>query len=1267
MKYFLHLIIFTCIWSIQNDIKLLAQDPAVVWDKTIGGFHTDYLQDCEVTTDGGFIMAGYTNSEISGDKTENNIGGLDYWIVKLNAFGNIEWQQTLGTVLDDRAIAIAEASDGGFLVGGYTFGGVSGDKTEAAIGGYDYWIVKLSSTGTIVWQQTIGGNANDYLTDILNVPGGFVLSGYSQSGISGDKTSTNKGGSDYWVMKINNTGSILWQFGYGGTGEDDLAKTFRNAAGNYILGGTSSSGISGDKNVANNGYADIWIFEIDGAGNIVWQKDIGGDLGDAFVQLIQLESGDYVIAANTNSNQAAQKRILNLKDADSDEWGEYDIATRSDFWIIKINNAGDIIWEKNYGEFDGESAVSLFQYEENKITIVGNKMEWSYFTEEYFTITVDTNGYMLRKDEISGLAVVDEYDDEYYDNEINHLVAGGFLPDNGFFLAGYSNGLAGVDKSQNPWGPAMSATDYWIVKLAPDTASTFPTYTDFDGDGFGADSVALVNEDVMKQYVLNNYDCDDKFADVYDGALEICDGKDNNCNGTIDEGLIGCNISPDMVWDKTIGGNNYDDAKYIASNPDGTFIVGGSTTSITGDFTENKGAVDCSIAKLGADGAVLWTKIIGGAGDDKLKSIEPTTDGGYIMAAFSTSGISGDKSEANIGLGDYWIVKLDEYGTIVWQNTIGGTLADIPKIARQTIDGGYIIGGNSASYINGDKTETSYGNHDYWVIKLNDIGNIEWQNSIGGSSADSLADIQQLPDGTFIVGGSSTSSVTGEKTVPGYGAYDYWMLKLNTTGTVLWQKATGGLNDDFLKTMLPTPDNGFFAVGNSKSPVGPNKSVASLGIDYWVVKYDSLGSVVWEKTIQGNLEDICIDAIVTPSGEVVIGGTSNSIIGYNKSQASTKESFYTDNAFYFMEDGLFDLWLVKLDEAGNYIWQKTIGGNMDDYLAGLSISPLGNIMITATSGSFKSAYKSENQKGFIKCITHVESFSDPACFVDKDFWTLKLAAEYCVPTPELCNTLDDNCNGLIDDDVVETINITAAGPTEFCQGGSVSLSATYSGTSLQWQKNGVDIPGATLASYTAATKGNYACVTTSDCGSAISETIFINVFKNPKAIISAAGPTTFCVGGNVTLNVSPVAGCSYQWYKDASPIPGATATNYLATTAGIYKCRVTKIVTGCYKTSSGITVNVPCKEGLSDDAAGEVITDKQILVYPNPTDEIVFIELPGNTNALIKIYNNLGQQVQQQTCYNEMAEIVVQQLPAGIYFIELQHYNTNQTLSFCKQ
>ncbi|MBK8341894.1 MAG: hypothetical protein IPL12_00425 [Bacteroidetes bacterium] len=148
------------------------------------------------------------------------------------------------------------------------------------------------------------------------------------------------------------------------------------------------------------------------------------------------------------------------------------------------------------------------------------------------------------------------------------------------------------------------------------------------------------------------------------------------------------------------------------------------------------------------------------------------------------------------------------------------------------------------------------------------------------------------------------------------------MMKLSADGNLLWQKIRGGLSEDFLKTILPAPDNGFFAVGNSKSGSGPNKAEASIGTDFWVIKYDSLGNFVWEKTIQGNLEDLCVDAIVTPSGEVVIGGSSNSNIAYDKSQAAAKQSFYNDNSFYFMEDGFWDLWLIKLDAAGNFIWQK---------------------------------------------------------------------------------------------------------------------------------------------------------------------------------------------------------------------------------------------------------------------------------------------------------------------------------------------------------
>ncbi|MBK8341897.1 MAG: immunoglobulin domain-containing protein [Bacteroidetes bacterium] len=285
-------------------------------------------------------------------------------------------------------------------------------------------------------------------------------------------------------------------------------------------------------------------------------------------------------------------------------------------------------------------------------------------------------------------------------------------------------------------------------------------------------------------------------------------------------------------------------------------------------------------------------------------------------------------------------------------------------------------------------------------------------------------------------------------------------------------------------------------------------------------------------------QDKCYLGAELNNGTLVIGGSSTSDINGDKTLPRMSVS------------EISDMWFVGLEPTGSIDWQIVLGGTQYELTKSIVATNDGGFIVSGDSESGVSGNKTVASLGVM------------------DTWVIKMAGD-CLPSPELCNTLDDNCNGLIDDDVIETISITATGATEFCQGGSVILNATYSGTSVQWQKNGVDIPGAITSSYTATTKGNYSCITTSDCNSATSEPIFVNVFKNPKAIISAAGPTTFCVGESVTLNVSPVAGCSYQWYKDALPIPGATATNYLATTAGIYKCKITKIVTGCYKKFGG--------------------------------------------------------------------------------------------------
>ncbi|MFI5170965.1 MAG: FG-GAP-like repeat-containing protein [Chitinophagales bacterium] len=282
-------------------------------------------------------------------------------------------------------------------------------------------------------------------------------------------------------------------------------------------------------------------------------------------------------------------------------------------------------------------------------------------------------------------------------------------------------------------------------------------------------------------------------------------------------------------------------------------------------------------------------------------------------------------------------------------------------------------------------------------------------------------------------------------------------------------------------------------------------------------------------------------------------------------------------------------------------------------------------------------------------------------------------SDFCVAVAETCNSLDDDCNGSIDDDIIETINISADDPTIFCQGGSVLLTATYSGTSVQWKKNGTNIPGAISSTYSVIKSGNYTAVTTSPCGTATSSLIHVTVNKNPPASITAAGATTFCAGGSVILTANSGAGLSYQWYKNGTAITGATAINYTAITAGNYKCRVTKTASGCFKNSNTITVTVPCREGFTAD---EHPINSRFEIYPNPnngtftiTSELISeaestSPLEGRLRG-VTIYNSLGEVVfSKELCTassgnsndgNINETISLENIPSGIYFIRLQN------------
>jgi len=369
----------------------------------------------------------------------------------------------------------------------------------------------------------------------------------------------------------------------------------------------------------------------------------------------------------------------------------------------------------------------------------------------------------------------------------------------------------------------------------------------------------------------------------------ISGDKTENSNGTIDFWLVKIDAFGNIQWQNTIGGSNDDEIYSVKQTPDGGYIVGGwSMSNISGDKTENCiGESDFWIVKTDASGNIMWENTIGGDDVDWIFSIDLTSDGGYILGGYSFSGISGDKTENSMGIGsgDYWIVKTDSISNIVWQNTIGGSGPEMFNSIQSTADGGYILGGYSASNISGDKTEICDGAYDFWVVKIDALGSIQWQNTIGGSGYDELYSVHQTADGGYILGGTSNSNISGDKTENCIGLQDYWIVKTDSLGVIQWQNTIGGNHFDQLMSIVQTSDGGYMMGGWSLSNISGDKTENAIGYDdYWIVKTDASGNIQWQKTIGGVDGDELYTTLQTNDGGYLLGGYSSSNISGDKTE-----------------------------------------------------------------------------------------------------------------------------------------------------------------------------------------------------------------------------------------------------------------------------------------------------------------------------------------------------------------------------------------------
>ena len=360
------------------------------FSRTYGGYENDSAVAAEEVSGGGFVLAGETGSF--------GVRGTDAWVVRVDAGGGMVWERSYGDGNDDVANAIRVTSDGGFVVAGTTEsfgvgadgamwvlkldgdGGVDWQKTIAggsgnsvAIaggGGYfvagattvhgagssDAWVVKLANDGTVEWQNTYGDTQNDVAYTVAATDDdGCVVAGWTSRGTMY---------AQIWVMKLAADGSVTWSKSIGGTGDggEDARAIQQTSDGGFIVVGWTMSYGAGD--------ADVWVIKLDSAGDVEWQNTYGGTAADRGFGVSQVSGGGYLVAGRSESFGAGG----------------------ADMWLLRLQSGGAVDWQRTYGSSYDEQARATFETSSDYYVVVGKDAYYGASGEDFWLIKMDTDG-----------------------------------------------------------------------------------------------------------------------------------------------------------------------------------------------------------------------------------------------------------------------------------------------------------------------------------------------------------------------------------------------------------------------------------------------------------------------------------------------------------------------------------------------------------------------------------------------------------------------------------------------------------------------------------------------------------------------------------------------------------------------------------------------------------------------------------------------------------------------------------------------------------
>ncbi len=1001
------------LWVVKTDAQ-----GNIMWEQNYGGADTEWGYKAISTADGGYLIASVTLSN-NGDVSGNH-GAHDAWILKISSTGTLLWQHCIGGSNSDRLTALASTPDGGYILAGRTVSN-DGDVTGNH-GAQDAWLVKINAAGALQWQKCLGGSDDELANSIITLAdGGFLICGTTYSN-NGD-VSGHHGSGDAWVVKTDASGNILWQKTIGGTGTDSGVQINAAAAGGFILTGVSNSN-DGDVS-GHHGGKDAWVVKLSEAGNITWQTMLGGSGDEEGTDILQDPDGGYIISAFTNSNNGDVSGAI----------GNYDC------WLVKINSAGLLQWQRTLGGTQDDRTVLLLPLTDGAYLITAN----SYSNDFDVSGLRGDQDYWVLKMSYATISPA---------NPVNVCDAPDVLLT---ALPGYSYAWSNGATSQSilvtgAGNYTLTVNGCYVSDPVTVNFSSTPTAVITPSGPLGMCPGGTVNLQASGgTYYLWNTGATSSSVTVATAdnfTVTVSDGICSQQAVISTSFLTNPYAVPSFSHKDCYGGSGLDLFSDMKRTPDGGYIMVGSTYSSDGDVSMYHGDRDAWVVKTSASGEIEWQRALGGTDIDWGQSIALSGDGGYLMAGATLSN-NGDVS-GNHGVHDGWVVKLSSSGTLLWQRAYGGSSYDFLYHITPSGDGGFLVLGKTTS-ADGDLA-TASGTYEAWIFKIDGGGIIQWSSRYGGSLDEKLHAASLCSDGGFIVAGG-THSNTGVGSYPGENA---WLLKLSASGVLEWQRVHGDNNDEAFTSVVPTADGGYFAGGYSNSS-GSFLPDNHGNKDFFAAKFNAAGILQWKKSYGGSLDDNANSVIQAPDGGFLLLGNSMS-----------------DDQDVSWNSGAKDIWLVKTNPSGTLLWQKNIGGSADDD---------GMVVLQNPDGSIQAGCSTASPDGDINCS-----------LTSTNFWNARLSFA----------------------------TITASGPTTICDGTPLTLSANP-GSSYLWST------GETTQSITVNSSGTYT-VTVDECYT--SEALTVTFGTAPLAAISTTGPAAFCPGGSVILNGS--GGGTYLWSNGAS-------------------------------------------------------------------------------------------------------------------------------------